>query len=76
MILLNNLKMFFLAFAVLFTNTLYAYPPQAELFGLNKSMVQLWVSYPNGVTGTGLISLSIMRMNALMAGNKKTNNRK
>ena len=53
MILLNNLKMFFLAFAVLFTNTLYAYPPQAELFGLNKSMVQLWVSYPNGVTGTG-----------------------
>ena len=44
MILLNNLKMFLLAFAVLFANTLYAYPPQAELFGLNKSMVQLWVS--------------------------------
>ena len=31
----------------------FSYPAQSELFGLNKSMIQLWVSYENGVTGTG-----------------------
>ena len=31
----------------------FGYPAQSELFGLNKSMVQLWVSYEKGVTGTG-----------------------
>jgi hypothetical protein len=31
----------------------FGYPAQSELFGLNKSMIQLWVSYENGVTGTG-----------------------
>mgnify|MGYP002630354046 CR=1 FL=1 len=30
-----------------------AYPAQHELFGLNESMVQVWSTYPNGVTGTG-----------------------
>ena len=30
-----------------------SYPAQSELFGLNKSMIQLWVSYEKGVTGTG-----------------------
>lgn len=30
-----------------------SYPAQYELFGLNKSMIQLWVSYEKGVTGTG-----------------------
>ena len=30
-----------------------SYPAQSELFGLNKSMIPLWVSYEKGVTGTG-----------------------
>ena len=34
-------------------NTIHAYPAQHELFGLNESMVQVWSTYPNGVTGTG-----------------------
>ncbi|MEK9770982.1 MAG: serine protease [Nitrosomonadales bacterium] len=31
----------------------YSYPKQFELFELNKSMAQIWVSYPDGSSGTG-----------------------
>ena len=31
----------------------HSYPAQSELFGLSQSMVHVWVTYGNGVTGTG-----------------------
>ena len=31
----------------------FSYPAQSELFGLSNSMVHVWVTYGNGVTGTG-----------------------
>ena len=38
---------------VLFSQNIYAYPAQSELFGLSKSMVHIWTTYGDGVTGTG-----------------------
>ena len=40
--------------ALVFTHqTSYSYPAQSELFGLSESMVHVWVTYGDGVTGTG-----------------------
>ena len=38
---------------VLFSQNIFSYPAQSELFGLSKSMVHIWVTYGDGVTGTG-----------------------
>lgn len=45
----------FLTFPILFGihQASFAYPAQAELFGLSESMVHVWVTYGDGVTGTG-----------------------
>ena len=37
----------------LFPSHLFAYPPQSELFGLSESMTHIWVTFKDGVTGTG-----------------------
>ena len=47
------IKKIILVFLILLIQNSYAYPPQSELFGLSNSMVQVWVTYKNGVTGTG-----------------------
>ena len=46
------IKKIVLVFLILLVQHSYAYPPQSELFGLSNSMVQVWVTYKNGVTGT------------------------
>jgi hypothetical protein len=46
-------KILFSIVTLLFPFLVFAYPAQHELFELNKSMIQLWVSYEKGVTGTG-----------------------
>lgn len=46
-------KFYTLIIITLTSFNVFGYPAQSELFGLNKSMIQLWVSYENGVTGTG-----------------------
>jgi serine protease Do len=38
---------------ILFSQNIFSYPAQSELFGLSKSMVHIWVTYEEGVTGTG-----------------------
>ena len=51
----NSSKLkYLLSLLVLFFNyQVYSYPAQSELFGLSQSMVHVWVTYGNGVTGTG-----------------------
>ncbi|EDZ64589.1 Trypsin domain protein [beta proteobacterium KB13] len=49
----NMKKILLLIVTLLFPFLVFAYPAQHELFELNKSMIQLWVSYEKGVTGTG-----------------------
>ena len=51
----NSSKLkYLLSLLVLFFNyQVYSYPAQSELFGLSNSMVHVWVTYGNGVTGTG-----------------------
>ena len=45
---------FLLSLLVIFFNyQVHSYPAQSELFGLSQSMVHVWVTYGNGVTGTG-----------------------
>ena len=46
-------KKLILTFLFLFPSHLFAYPPQSELFGLSESMTHIWVTFKNGVTGTG-----------------------
>ena len=46
-------KLIFILVVTLSPFLAQSYPAQSELFGLNKSMIQLWVSYEKGVTGTG-----------------------
>jgi serine protease Do len=46
-------KIILILFVTLSPFLAQSYPAQSELFGLNKSMIQLWVSYEKGVTGTG-----------------------
>ena len=50
--MLNIKKILFLVI-VLFSQNIFSYPAQSELFGLSKSMVHIWVTYGDGVTGTG-----------------------
>jgi len=38
---------------IFFNHQVHSYPAQSELFGLSESMVHVWVTYGNGVTGTG-----------------------
>ena len=50
---MNCLK-YFLGIVIIFlSQTSYSYPSQSQLFGLSDSMVHVWVTYGNGVTGTG-----------------------
>ena len=45
---------YLLSLLVIFFNyQVHSYPAQSELFGLSESMVHVWVTYGNGVTGTG-----------------------
>ena len=46
-------KKFLAIFLCFFSFKINAYPAQSELFGLSESMVHIWVTYGNGVTGTG-----------------------
>jgi len=46
-------KKLILTFLFLFPSHLFAFPPQSELFGLSESMTHIWVTFKNGVTGTG-----------------------
>ncbi len=45
-------KIYFLLLFLISLNV-QGYPAQSELFGLSESMVHVWVTYGNGVTGTG-----------------------
>ena len=45
-------KIYFLIL-VLLSQYSHSYPAQAELFGLSKSMVQVFVTFKGGVTGSG-----------------------
>ena len=45
-------KIYFLIL-VLLSQTSHSYPAQSELFGLSNSMVQVFVTFKGGVTGTG-----------------------
>jgi|TARA_B110000037_G_scaffold210961_1_gene261961 serine protease Do len=47
------IKIFYVLLLVLFSHTSQSYPAQAELFGLSKSMVQVFVTFKGGVTGSG-----------------------
>jgi|TARA_B110000014_G_C20090278_1_gene570697 hypothetical protein len=47
------LKKSYFFLLLLFSQFVQAYPAQSELFGLSESMVHIWVTYGNGVTGTG-----------------------
>ncbi|MDA9211369.1 serine protease [Methylophilaceae bacterium] len=49
----NMLKKSYFFLLLLFSQFVQAYPAQSELFGLSESMVHIWVTYGNGVTGTG-----------------------
>ncbi len=50
---MNGFKKIILAIFFLFPSYLFAYPPQSELFGLSESMTHIWVTFKDGVTGTG-----------------------
>ena len=49
----SMLKKSYFILLLLFSQFVHAYPAQSELFGLSESMVHVWVTYGNGVTGTG-----------------------
>ena len=48
-----GVKKILLTLLFLFPSHLFAYPPQSELFGLSESMTHIWVTFKDGVTGTG-----------------------
>ena len=50
---MNRFKKLILGIFFLFPSYLFAYPPQSELFGLSESMTHIWVTFKDGVTGTG-----------------------
>ena len=50
---MNNIKKTLLLALILFSQNTFSYPAQSELFGLSESMVHIWVTYGDGVTGTG-----------------------
>lgn len=50
---LRLIAKYFLLIFLLSVSKVNAYPAQAELFGLSESMVHIWVTYGDGVTGTG-----------------------
>lgn len=50
--LINKTKLFLLLLCVISFKG-HAYPAQSELFGISESMVHIWVTYGDGVTGTG-----------------------
>jgi hypothetical protein len=50
---MKKIKLLFSVISVLLSQNSFSYPAQAELFGLSESMVHVWVTYGNGVTGTG-----------------------
>ena len=50
---MKKIKFLFSVISVLLSQNSFSYPAQAELFGLSESMVHVWVTYGNGVTGTG-----------------------
>ncbi|MDC0126975.1 trypsin-like peptidase domain-containing protein [Methylophilaceae bacterium] len=47
------LKKIFLLLSIFISHYSHSYPAQAELFGLSKSMVQVFVTFKGGVTGSG-----------------------
>ena len=50
---MNYLKYLFGIVIIFLSQASYSYPSQSQLFGLSESMVHVWVTYGNGVTGTG-----------------------
>ena len=50
---MNIIKKTLLSALILFSQNTFSYPAQSELFGLSESMVHIWVTYGDGVTGTG-----------------------
>ena len=50
---MNYLKYLFGIVIIFLSQSSYSYPSQSQLFGLSESMVHVWVTYGNGVTGTG-----------------------
>ena len=48
-----GVKKLILTLLFLFPSHLFAYPLQSELFGLSESMTHIWVTFKDGVTGTG-----------------------
>jgi len=50
---MHGLKKLIFTLFFLFPSYLFAYPPQSELFGLSESMTHIWVTFKDGVTGTG-----------------------
>ena len=50
---MNCLKYLFGIVFIFLSQASYSYPSQSQLFGLSESMVHVWVTYGNGVTGTG-----------------------
>jgi len=47
------IKNIYFLILILLSQSSHSYPAQAELFGLSKSMVQVFVTFKGGVTGTG-----------------------
>ncbi len=50
---IKKIKFILICILFVYSQNSYAYPAQSELFGLSESMVHVWVTYGNGVTGTG-----------------------
>ena len=46
-------KKIYLLLLIFFSQYSHSYPAQAELFGLSESMVQVFVTFKGGVTGSG-----------------------
>ena len=49
----SMIKIVYVLLLLFFSHTAQSYPAQAELFGLSKSMVQVFVTFKGGVTGSG-----------------------
>jgi len=50
---MHIVKKLILTLLFLLPSHLLAYPAQSELFGLSESMTHIWVTFKDGVTGTG-----------------------
>ena len=49
----NMIKKIYVLILILLSQYSHSYPAQAELFGLSESMVQVFVTFKGGVTGSG-----------------------